>query len=125
MVDAVASLAQSAVSDVLGATTWSNGAVPGLDSLQNALLAPDATTAGSADYVAAQAGLLSAQSALSQAIGAAESAIASATLSSATSAPAGAIALETVTNAAQHLSGLAIAQGYLGRAVTNLNNAST
>lgn len=124
-VDAVASLAQSAVSDVLGATIWSNGAVPGLDSLQNAVLAPDATTVGSAGYAAAQAGLLSAQGALSQAIGAAESAIAGATLSSAITASAGATALGTVTNAAQRLGGLAIAQGYLGRAATNLANAST
>lgn len=125
VIDSVASLAQSAIGDVLGAATWSSGAVPGLGSLQNALAAPDASTLGSADYVATQASLLSAQNALKQAIGVAEATVTSSTLSSATSAPAGVAALGTVTGAAQQLGGLAIAQGYLGRAATNLANAST
>lgn len=124
-IDSVVSLAQSAISDVLGASTWSNGAAPSLDSLQNALAAPDAATLGSADYVTAQAGLLSAQSGLRQAIGAAEATIENTALSSATSAPTGVAALGTATGAAQQLGGLVIAQGYLGRAATNLANAST
>lgn len=125
IIDAVTSLAQSTISDVLGAATWSNGAVPSLVDPQNALAAPDATTIGSADYVAAQAGLLSAQNALSRAMGAAEATITGVTLSSPASASAGVTALETATSAAQQLGGLAIAQGYLGRAATNLANAST
>lgn len=122
--DAVVSLAQSAVGDVLGAATWSNGTVA-LDTLQNAIASPGATTMGSASYFAAQEGLSSARNGLGQAIAATGATVTSVDPNSASSAAAGIAALGTVTNAAQQLGELAIAQGYLGRAAANLANAST
>ena len=125
IVDNVASLAQDATGDVSSALTWSGGTVTSLGGLPSAMAAPDATTRGSAAYLAAQADLLSAQNDLSLAIGTAGATVTNAAIDTATSAPTAITQLSLATTAAQQLGSFAIGQGYLSRAAINLAGAST
>ena len=125
LLDVAFSLADSTASDVSAAISWMAGPDLGLAAAQSALSAPSATVRGTSDYAGAQGNLTAAQSAFSQTISATGIALNSAAFGSASSASDGIVGLGTAVSSAQQLGALVIAGGYLGRAISNLANAST
>lgn len=121
----VFSLTDSIGSDMAAAISWADGASIGLSGAQSALSATNATVRGTSDYAGALASLGAANDASSTAISSAETALNTSGINTASSASAGVTALNAAVSANQQLAGLAIAQGYLGRATVNLANAST
>lgn len=100
-------VAGSVTADLTTAGAWINAAAP-----LAALAVSGAATRGTAAYVAAQGALATAQASVSGGIAAAEPLLQSDDLA-------------TATSAAGSLAQLTTAQGYLGRAATNLADAST
>lgn len=96
-----------------------------LSSLQNSLAASGATVRGTAAFTAAQSGLSSAQSSVAASISSATAALANVDLASTASPQDGIAGLLAATGAAGQLSSLTSAGFYVGRAATNLANAST
>ena len=123
LIGAAVSLATSALADITAASA--QGADLDLTDAQTMLAVPGATTRGSAAYAAAGGSLSSAQSDIASGIGGAEATMNGAAVSSAASADAGVNGLSTAVAAAQQLGSLTAAQGYIGRAAVNLENAST
>ncbi|MGA9865705.1 MAG: hypothetical protein WBQ75_04615 [Acetobacteraceae bacterium] len=123
--DVVLSLSDSALSDVSQAITWMAGTDLGLAAARAALSAPSAAVRGTADYAGAQGSLAAVQSAFSQTMSSTEVTLNSTNLGSASSASDTIATLGTAVLSSQQLAGLAIANGYVGRAASNLANAST
>ena len=125
LLDVVSSLADSAVSDVSHAITWMTGTDLGLAAAQAALSAPSAAVRGTSDYANVQGSLAAVQTAFSQTMSSTEMTLNGTNLGSASSAVDGIAALGTAVASTQQLAALAIAGGYVGRAASNLANAST
>ena len=116
LVEAVASLAADALGDLAAAAGMQSGV--DFSGAAAALGAPDATTQGSAAYGAAVSSLGGASAQIDASMATQETALNAAT-------PDTAAGLTQATGAAGSLASLAGAQGYVQRALTNLQNAGT
>jgi hypothetical protein len=123
--EVAASLAADLAADV--GVAASQVALSGVDisAALSAISVPGATTRDTAAFVGAQAALVSARMAISEAIGSAENNFADIDLDEASSPDAGLAQLATAVKSSGGLAALATANGYLGRAATNLANTST
>jgi hypothetical protein len=119
------SLISSVLSDVGVAANQCTSLSIDFTDVQNSLIAPNATTLGSAAYVAAQSSVNVTQSAVNTQIGSAEATLRGTGSSNPSSAASLVTDLMTSATAAQQLADLTSASGYLGRAARNLSNAST
>lgn len=122
---AAASLATAALTDVGIAASDASDAGVDLSPLQTALTAPGATTRGTAAFTGAQACLADARSSIGAAVEASEATLTGAGVADVGSAQRGVAGLMAAADAAGQLSSLASAGAYLGRASSNLANAST
>jgi hypothetical protein len=125
LIEAALSLGASVLSDVNAAITQAAAGGVDISTLQSTLSDPSATIRDTAAYGTAQSGLSAAQSSLSSAVDGAGAALPISTINAPGSASAGVTNLTTAISASQQLGQLTIAQAYLGRAATNLSNAST
>jgi hypothetical protein len=125
VIEAALSLGTTVLADI--GTAFGQALPSGLDlsSLQTTLSDPSATVRDTASYGAAQTGLAGAQSSLAAAISSAATALPSFAIASAGTAAGGIAGIIGAVGAAQSASQLAVAQAYVGRAATNLANAST
>jgi hypothetical protein len=125
LVDAALSLSATILGDIGTATSQASSGGVDLSSLQSLLSVPSATVRDTAAYTQAQSGLASAQSSLAVSIDGVASALPLAAIASPGSAQDGIAGITSAVTAAQQLSQLTVAQAYIGRATTNLANAST
>jgi hypothetical protein len=121
----VISLTSSVLSDVGVAANQCTSFDINFTDVQNSLIAPDATTLGSAAYVAAQSSISVTQSAVNTQIASAEATLQGIGSSTPNSAASLAADLMTSATAAQQLADLTSGSAYLSRAARNLSNAST
>ena len=126
LIESALSVAGSVLADVHSAVSQTLGSID-LGQTQLDINAPNATTRGTAAFSRASASLNASRQAIE--IGLAETGetldLARFTLGGTTDAPVSSSALLGATEAAGRLSALATARAYLGRASTNLENAST
>jgi hypothetical protein len=125
LIEAALSLGASVLSDVGSAISQAASGGVDISSLQTTMSDPSASVRDTAAYGVAQSGLASAQASLTGAISNAETALPNYAITSAGTADGGVANLTAVVGASQQLSQLTIAQAYVGRAATNLANAST
>ena len=125
IVETAISTATSALADVTTALASAGTAGIGFFGTQSAIVAPGATTSGTAAFAAAQSSLAGAQSTLNAGLVASENLLEGTNLIGASTANAGIAGLSQATNAAGQLSQITQARSYLGRAAVNLANAST
>ncbi len=124
-VNAVLSLAASALADMTAATGLAGAAGLDLSSALAAVTAPGATVRGTAAYVSAQAATESANASLQQELSASGALLDQPPVASVPTADQGIATLTTAVGAAQQLAALTASYGYLGRVSSNLANAST
>jgi hypothetical protein len=124
-VEAFASLATSALTDISAAAIDAQGADFDLSPVQAALGAPGATVRSTAAYCAAQASLSTVRASMDASIGAAEMALAGVDLANANSPDVGAAKLVAAADLAGQLGWITSARSYVARAAVNLTNAST
>ena len=125
LIEAALSLGATVLSDIGTAVGQAASGGVDLSSLQTAMSDPSATVRDSAAYGVAQSGLAGAQSSLSSAIGAPATTLPASAVTSSGTAAGGVASLTSAVSAAQRLSQLTVAQAYVGRAASNLANAST
>lgn len=118
------SLADSALSDVFQATSWAGGDF-GLGAAQAALSATNAAVRGTSDYSEVLSSLSLARGSIAQSMQAAEPGLATTQFQSASSASTATASLVAAVASAQKVAALSTANGYIGRAIVNLANAST
>jgi hypothetical protein len=125
VIETALSLGATVSSDV--ATAVAQASLGGVDisSLPASVSDPSATARDTAAYGQAQSALTSTQSSLAAAISAAATVLPMSTVTSAGTAASGVASLMSAVGAAQQVSQLTVAQAYVGRAATNLANAST
>ena len=126
LVESALSLADSVLADVTSAVSQT---LSGIDLVQTQLdvSTPNSTTRGTAAFSRASSSLNASRRAIEVGLAGTGETLASAgfTLGGTADAPAGSSALLGATEAAGRLSALATARAYVGRASTNLENAST
>jgi hypothetical protein len=125
LIEAVLSLGATVLSDVGSAISQAGSAGVDISSLQSTMSDPSATVRDTAAYGQAQTGIASAQSSVAGALDSAQTALPTAAISSSGTAASGVANLTDAVTAAQQISQLTVAQAYIGRAATNLANAST
>jgi hypothetical protein len=125
LIETALSLGATVLGDAGTAATQASLGGVDISSLQTSVADPSATVRDTAAYSQAQASLTSAQSSLASAIGGTAAVLPSSAVTSAGTAASGIASLTSAISAAQQVSQLAVAQAYVGRAATNLANAST
>jgi hypothetical protein len=125
LIQAAVSLGASVLSDVGTAISQALSGGVDISSLQSTISDPSATTRDTAAYNAAQSGIAAVQSDLASAVHTAATTLPTDAITSSGTADSGVANLTTAVGASQQLSQLTIAQSYVGRAATNLANAST
>jgi hypothetical protein len=125
LVETALSLGASVLSDIGSAVSQALSGGVDLSSLSSLLADPSSSVRDTAAYNAAQSGLVAAQSTLTGSVAAAQAALPSTALTSPGTASDGVSALTGALGASQQLGQLSVAQAFLGRASTNLLNAST
>lgn len=125
LIEAIASLAESAISDIATAAGFALQGGFDLSGAQTALAAPSATTLGTAAYAQAQASLASATSSLAANGALAETQLVAQPAVSGIPADALVANFSQVTNAAGQLAAVTLAKAYVGRAAVEIANVST
>ena len=125
LIESALSLGATLLNDVGTAIGQAASAGIDLSSLQTTLSDPSATVRDTSAYGGAQTGLASAQSSLLGAIMGPAAVLLSSLVTLPGKATSGIASLSTSVSAAQQVSQLSVAQAYVGRAATNLANAST
>jgi hypothetical protein len=125
LLQAAVTLGASVLNDVGAAISQAMSGGVDISSLQSTMSDPSATVRDTATYNVAQSGIAAAQSNLASAIDTATNALPLYAMTSSGSADSGVTNLTAAVGASQQLSQLTIAQSYVGRAATNLANAST
>jgi hypothetical protein len=123
--ESVLALGATVLSDVATAVAQALSAGVDVSSLQTSVSEPSAMVRDTAAYGQAQVALTYTQSSLSGAISASETVLPNSRVTSAGTAASGVASLTSAIAAAQQVSQLTVAQAYVGRAATNLANAST
>ena len=122
----IATLTGQATNDLASAASLAAGSGIDFAGAQTALAAPSATTLGTSSYLNAQNSVAALQASIAGGMGQAASGLASSAAPLAGTNPLAAVsALGGATSAAGTLAGLTAAQGYVGRTMTNLANASS
>jgi len=125
LIQGAVSLGTSVLSDVGAAINLALSSGVDISSLQSTISDTSATVRDTAAYNIAQSVIAAAQSSLTSAISAAGTALPIDAITSPGTANSGVASLTSAVGASQQLSQLTIAQSYVGRAATNLANAST
>ena len=125
VIETALSLGASVLSDI--GTGNSQAAAGGVDisSLQSTLSDPSSMVRDTAVYNQVQSGFVGAQSTLAGAVSGSGAILPTTAVTSPGTAASGVASLTSAVSAAQQVSQLSVAQAYVGRAATNLANAST
>ena len=124
-VEILTSLASDLVSDAATAVTQAASVGIDISTIEGIISAPGVTTRNSTDFVAAQRSLVATRLTISGAMETAESSLSGLDFSPTGSANDGVTRLMAALGASNQLAALSTANGYLGRAAVNLDNAST
>jgi hypothetical protein len=125
LIETALSLGATVLSDVGTAIAQAASAGTDLSSLQTAVSDPSSMVRDTAAYGVAQSGMANAQSSIASAIAVPEPVLATSAVTLSGSTAGGVASLASSVAAAQQISQLTVAQAYVGRAATNLANAST
>lgn len=124
-VASVISLADDALSDVTIAATFATEAGIDLSDAQSAVGVPNGVVKGTASYSSTLVALAGASVVVGSGISRAEATLGAPSWPADGQMPSAANALSGIVLAAQQISSLTVAHGYIGRASINLANAST
>lgn len=125
LIQLAVSLGSAVLSDVTNAVSSAADAGLDLSALQTVIVAPGATTHGTAAFASAQASLNGAQSSIAAVAGTAEATLVDTSFSGLRTAQDGIEAVWAATDASGQLASLGSADAFVRRAAVNLGNASS